>query len=188
MFSTNFKNSTKVWDCGEKENPLANQPETTHHTSWMQITYQPSSSNLNHARIIDIFSVVCLRSELVSHRCILGEPRTCIESESDETSLKNIGIREIMYTYTGMIRMFMCFRAVVCYWAAMELVDGRSKTIFCGIILAFDLYMMTMLVIKTSTHAKVMVHQNAIVPMSIQASLCIAGSLALALHFFNHIQ
>ena len=98
---------------------------------------------------------------------------------------EDMGIREIMYSYTGLIRMFMCFRAAVCYWAATELAEGSGKVKFCAIVLAFDIYLMVQLVRLADIKAKkVLQHQQILVPGSIQASLCIAGTLGLALHFY----
>lgn len=95
-------------------------------------------------------------------------------------SWEDLRIQEVMYAYTSMILKFMFFRAVVCLWAATQLEDGNARKILCSIIFAFDVYLMAQIYFQSlKTDKLVMRHQNIFIPGSIQASLCVAGLLAL---------
>jgi len=89
-------------------------------------------------------------------------------------------VREVMYAYTSMIRTFMAFRAAICFWAALYLEQGPVLTNLVCVMLSFDMFMMTKLLLKDNS--KTMQHQNILVPGTIQASLCLSGIVALCLH------
>ena len=93
-------------------------------------------------------------------------------------------IREAVLALTSMIRLFMFFRAAVCFWAATELAEGRSKKTLAGIVLGFDLYLMLTICQKAMGEARVMAHQNLWIPGLIQATLCVAGCVAFLFDLF----
>lgn len=86
-------------------------------------------------------------------------------------------VREVMYAYTSMIRTYMAFRAAVCGWAALYVQDEITAETLAYILLAFDLFLMTKLMLKDNS--KTMQHQNILVPGFIQASLCLSGIYAV---------
>ena len=87
-------------------------------------------------------------------------------------------IQEVAFAHGSVIRLFMAFRAAICYWAYQYMQEGEAKNALCYLLFVFDVYILTDLIFKQViflNSRKVMRHADARYPIYIQSSLVIAG-------------
>jgi hypothetical protein len=99
---------------------------------------------------------------------------------------EDLNIREVMFTHTRFIRKFMTYRTMICGWAIMMLEEGPALHSLCVLQVAFDLYLMCVIVYKANDRSiRVMKHQNIYAPASLQALLCAVSVGCLVAHHFS---